>query len=307
MSVRQLGLIVAGLFLPAIVMAAEKDDVLAQYEEIKVTQDDMRRYLQFYLPEENRSLALKGNLHQYVGNILMMRALALQAERNGLGIDSEQLAWQQEYQSVVWQVKAYQDHLIQEAQKNVNWDARAKELYLAEPERFYTPDKVNASHILIQTKDRSDEEAQALISSIRQRALDGESFSELAKEYSDDKGSRKKGGNLGAFDSTQMVPEFSEAAFALQQPGDVSGVVKTQFGYHVILLNEKIPGSKKPYEKVKSQLIEELKERSAKSTVEATLTELRSEVYSRQLNTEAANELRAEYGLEPLPELSPED
>lgn len=304
MSARRFGLVLAVVMMPALAVSVyAEDEILAQYGDITVTQEDMQRYVDFYLPPEDQAKALEGNFHQYVGNILMMRELARRAQKEEVGADAEQLAWQQEYQAVVWRVKAYQEHAIAEAQKNVDWEARARELYIAEPERFISPDKVDAAHILVQPKGRTDEEALKLIADVREKALAGESFAKLAEQFSEDKGSSAKGGNLGEFEASQMVPEFADAAFALNEPGAISDVVKTQFGYHVILLNKKVPGAKRPFEEIKPKLIEELQRNLAKRTVDNMLADLRTEAYSQQLNIEAANEFRAKYGLKPLPAL----
>lgn len=309
MSVKQFGLAMASILLPIlaapVVAADAADDVLAQWGDITVTQDDMRRYLDFYLPDEDQAKALQGNFNQYVGNMIMMRELAQRAREQKIGPDSAQMAWQKEYQSVVWLVKDYQARAVEQAKVEVDLEAQAQELYIAEPERFMSPDKVAAAHILVQVKGRTDEEAQELIESVRKRAVAGESFAQLAKDYSEDKGSRVKGGSLGEFEAGQMVPEFSEAAFALAKPGDISEVIKTQFGYHIIVLNKKVPGTKRPFKKLKPKLIEELKQGLAKATIDTMLGDLRQEVFSQQLNVAAANKLRAEYGLEPLLESTP--
>jgi parvulin-like peptidyl-prolyl isomerase len=85
-------------------------------------------------------------------------------------------------------------------------------------------DKIRCAHILVKSEDKAKE--------ILDKLAKGESFSKLAMEYSLD-GSGKKGGDLGIFGHGVMVREFEKAAFALQK-GQVSGIVKTQFGYHII-------------------------------------------------------------------------
>jgi len=104
------------------------------------------------------------------------------------------------------------------------------------------PLEVGARHILISFKGanhaapyitRTKEEARYLAVSLRERALGGEDFGELAKENSDDRGSAAAGGDLGRFRREQMVPEFSDAAFALE-PGGISEIVESQFGFHII-------------------------------------------------------------------------
>jgi len=104
------------------------------------------------------------------------------------------------------------------------------------------PAEIAASHILISYQgamraapyvQRTKEEALTLAQDLRARALKGEDFSALAGEFSDDRGSAAQGGSLGKFRRDQMVPEFSSAAFALEV-GDVSEVVESPFGFHVI-------------------------------------------------------------------------
>jgi parvulin-like peptidyl-prolyl isomerase len=105
------------------------------------------------------------------------------------------------------------------------------------------PQEIAASHILIAYREamraapyveRSKDEARTFAQGLRDRALSGEDFAQLAKEFSDDRGSAANGGSLGRFRRDQMVPEFSKAAFALEV-GDVSAVVESPFGFHVIL------------------------------------------------------------------------
>jgi parvulin-like peptidyl-prolyl isomerase len=77
---------------------------------------------------------------------------------------------------------------------------------------------------------------------IKKKLENGEDFAELAKKYSDDPGSKNKGGDLGFFTKGRMVPEFESAAFSLK-PGELSDPVKTDFGYHLIEVQEKKAGS----------------------------------------------------------------
>jgi parvulin-like peptidyl-prolyl isomerase len=106
-----------------------------------------------------------------------------------------------------------------------------------------TPDdlrEVKARHILIVprgTDDKSEFEARAKAQDLLKRLSKGESFATLAEKYSDDIGSAKKGGELGYFSTGAMIPEFEKAAFALK-PGQLSDVIKTPYGYHIILVED---------------------------------------------------------------------
>jgi peptidyl-prolyl cis-trans isomerase SurA len=104
--------------------------------------------------------------------------------------------------------------------------------------------KIRASHILVSFKtgkgERDTIEAKARIDSVKMMLNNGADFAELAGKYSDDPGSKDKGGDLGFFERRMMVKEFDETAFKLKV-GEISDVIKTNFGYHIIKLTEKAP------------------------------------------------------------------
>jgi peptidyl-prolyl cis-trans isomerase C len=136
--------------------------------------------------------------------------------------------------------------------------------YAEHPEQFKQPEAIRASHILIsvdsKATDVQKQEAKALADGLLKRARGGEDFGALAKQYSKDS-SAQNGGDLNFFPRGQMVPAFETAAFALKAPGDISDVVETPFGYHIIKLTEKKPESTVPLAQVSTQLTDYLKKR----------------------------------------------
>ena len=125
---------------------------------------------------------------------------------------------------------------------------------------FKQPERIRARHILVS----GDEE----LAKVQDELKAGKSFDVVAKEFSRDPGSAANGGDLGEFPRGMMVPEFEKAAFDLKNPGDVSAPVKTQFGWHIIKLEERIPESPIPFEQVKAKLVQELKDQKTQKLLQ---------------------------------------
>ncbi len=137
-------------------------------------------------------------------------------------------------------------------------DQDVHDFYLANPDKFTRPEGVHARHILVKVPYNADAETRA---KARQRieeplakARKGEDFASLAREYSED-ASAESGGDLGAFPRGRMVPEFDEAAFKLQA-GEISGVVETQYGLHIIKVDERFPEKLMSEDEIRDRLRE---------------------------------------------------
>ena len=115
------------------------------------------------------------------------------------------------------------------------------------------PDTVTARHVLVNTKAEA-EKVQKLLAADNSDA----NWKKVAKQYSIDPGTKDKGGDLGTFPKGRMVPEFEKVAFSIK-PGIVSAPVKTQFGWHVIEVTKKTPGSTKTFEEAKPMIEQTLK------------------------------------------------
>lgn len=128
--------------------------------------------------------------------------------------------------------------------------------YGQNPQYFSQPEQVRASHILIQVKEDADDaakaEAKKKIEAVQKRLENGEEFSDLARELSEGP-SGPNGGDLGYFGRGQMVKPFEDAVFNMEK-GEISGIVQTQFGYHIIKLTDKKPAGMVPFDQVKGQI-----------------------------------------------------
>ena len=126
---------------------------------------------------------------------------------------------------------------------------------------FEKPETVRASHILLMTTDPETHEPLSAekkaakhqqMEDILKQARAGTNFAELAKKYSEDPGSKDKGGEY-TFPRGQMVKEFEDTAFSMK-PNEISDIIETRFGYHIIKLSEKIPAKKVDFDQVKDQI-----------------------------------------------------
>ncbi len=151
-------------------------------------------------------------------------------------------------------------------------DADLRAVYNASMDNFRMPERVKAAHILIKTQGKSDaEKKQALAKAedILKQLKAGADFAKLAEKNSDDTSNAPKGGDLGWFVRGQMVQEFDKAVFAMK-PGELSSIVTTEFGYHIIKLEAKEPARVKPFEEVKADLATELKKQRITEKMQTT-------------------------------------
>jgi peptidyl-prolyl cis-trans isomerase D len=145
-------------------------------------------------------------------------------------------------------------------------------------QQYSTPEQVRASHILLKTDGKDDaavkKQAQDLIAQLKK----GADFAELAKKYSQDDGSAKKGGDLDYFPHGQMVKEFDEVAFKLK-PGEMTDEpVKSQFGYHIIKVVDKKPATQKSLTEVRNQIEDQLKYEQAQAEAQKLADQIASEL-----------------------------
>ena len=257
------------LFVLAVVMqnislAQEKDPALATYGGVKVTAVDYDASI-LRIPEKDRFGWAMGQdrINKEVDNLLRTRTLAAEAKR--LGIDADP--------SLKTRVNLYAERLLAEAyaarvdeesakefeSKLPAYRERAREQYLVGKSQYQTPTEIKAAHILIRVAGRSAEEALAKAKALRERIIAGESFEAIAESTSDDATAKQNKGSLGFFGPGQMDAAFEKAAFALTKTGEISEPVRTQFGYHLIRLDDRKPGRQLTFEEVAPDLLEVLK------------------------------------------------
>jgi len=156
-------------------------------------------------------------------------------------------------------------------------DDDSKAFYEANPQYFQQPEQVHARHILIKVEAGADEKtkakAMAKILAVKDRAISGEDFGELAKTESQGP-SAPKGGDLGFFSRGRMVPAFEEAAFRLKIK-EISGVVETNFGYHLIQALDRKEAKTTAFDEAKDRIAINLRNQQIKQRLDAYAADLR--------------------------------
>lgn len=175
-------------------------------------------------------------------------------------------------------------------------EEEAKLVFDENPEDFKQKAQVRARHILIKVEKDADEaaksDARKKLEAAQVKANKGEDFAELAKTYSEGP-SNSRGGDLGFFGKGQMVQPFEEAAFALE-PGKISDIVETPFGYHLIKVEEKKAARSLPFEEVKEKLMEKLKNGKVEKRMMTYLLALREKAKIETFLPKAASAPKAE-------------
>ena len=161
-------------------------------------------------------------------------------------------------------------------------------------DRYTDPVTLRASHILLRTEGKDLPEVQTQAEAIVAEARGGADFAELARQYSEDDGTKELGGDLGPISPGQMVPEFEGAAYALDQ-GEISDPVSSMFGVHIIKATEKTGGTTQPLNEVRESIVDLLKQESADARASALAEAMDAEI-TTAADMDAAARQR---GLEP--------
>lgn len=159
-------------------------------------------------------------------------------------------------------------------------EAELRAAYASSMDNFRQPEQVHARHILLSTEGKSASEKEALhakAEDLIQQLKDGADFAALAAANSDDGGNANTGGDLGFFTRGTMVPEFDEAAFSLPV-NQISDVVETQYGYHILEVTERQDSTVQPFEQVRGNLESQLRAEKISEQMDSVSEQLRREL-----------------------------
>jgi len=262
--------------------AASADPVVAKVNGQPIHLSDLKDSVQS-LPENLRGVPPQTLYPMLLDQLIDGRALVVEARKTGLEKDPD----------VQRQIAAAEDRTLQSAMlsKEVGpsiSDAALQARYDKEIAGKPGEEEVHAKHILVDNEDQ----AKKIIADLK----GGADFATLAKQYSKDPSAAQQGGDLGFFKKDEMVPEFADAAFALQ-PGQTSQTpVHTQFGWHVIMVVERRRDPPPTFDQARN----ELRQQAIKDGVKKAVTQARADVSVEKFNLDGSP-LRATDSAEPPP------
>lgn len=225
--------------------------------------------------------ANKTRLTQFLDTLYTSRVLAADARASGLDKDpvlARQIAIQVDRMLAAARYAQLDAQASAQFDKNIDaYTARARELYATTKSKYALAEQVRVAHILVKPR-ATDAETLARAEEIRAKAAaPGADFNALAREYSDDPSVARNGGELGFFEAKVMDQSFSAAAFAMKTKGELSAPVKSSFGYHIILFEDRRPAGVRTFDEVKPEMLAEMRKRAIDDNRAATVREVFSD------------------------------
>jgi peptidyl-prolyl cis-trans isomerase C len=266
--------------------------VIAEFDGIKITD----KYLASYLKDLNPYLKSRYNTpekkEELITKIVEGELIARKAIKDGALKDKALIS---KIKSTI--ARYYSGTKMKtDIEHNLKvTDDEMKKYFEENKDKYNQPEKIKASHILIKAegdnKDKARKTAENVLKEVKAKAKDPRSFGKLVKKYSEDKGSKRRGGDLGYFARTEeggkMVKPFSDAAFALKTVGDISEIVESQFGFHIIKLTGKRDKVVKAFDDVKKSIEQTLKSEKRKDGFQNRIDTIKKEL-GFKLDKEAA-------------------
>lgn len=238
-----------------ITVQVDPAEIIAYSGEVYLTQKELDAAFT-KIPEQDRLAFIRdgAKVDQVIQSLLKRKALANDATKAGY----DQSPLMPELISLTAQ-KELAEHWLREVVRSApeaDFETMAHEDYISNPDSYRTEEVLDVSHILIGNKERSNRDAELLAQLLITRLEEDSSiYKELVMEYSDDPAKAANGGRYPEMHRGQMVAAFEKAAFALEEPGQISAPVQTEYGFHIIRLNARHGNVLPDYDEVKDQAV----------------------------------------------------
>ena len=288
--------------------AADTSAVVVSQGTAKITLDDVDAYVH-RIPATERAafIAKPDRIEAMLRNMLLDKQLATEARQ--LGLEKDPVAQRQIELAVDNALARVRVEVLSRGLKAPDFTEQSREDYLVNKDKYRDPEIHDVKHILIGTKSRTEAEAAALANETLERLKkDPSSFDALVASLSDDESKSSNHGLMENAASQQFVRPFAEAAGKLTKPGELSGVVQTQYGFHILQLVNYKPAVQKTYEQVAESIRTRLTSEWTEAQVRGHIDALRNQ--PMQPNPEELAKLPERFGkvtLAPADAVKPAD
>jgi len=255
------------LFIVLFIFSCSKKEggkILATIDNDTVTLEEFNKELDRIPINMKMLVATESGKKSYLDRLIVKRLLLREAKKEK--VDNEK-----DFQEKLTDIK---EQLLMESllKKKINVDSKTtdvdlKKYYDTHKEDFKREKEINTRHILLKTEEEAKQ--------IQSRLLKGEDFVELAKQYSIDPNAKTTGGEIGFHPKGTLLPEYEVVAFKLSKAGQISGIVKTQFGYHIIRLEGMKAPSYVPFDEVKDFIKQKISQEKQKEILEKYIEDLK--------------------------------
>jgi peptidyl-prolyl cis-trans isomerase C len=262
---------VTAVFLTFNPLSAQEDKVIVKIGDTEITQSYLDTLIAEIPPMYRAQWSSPAGKKRLIQRIIELKLFSHEAHK--LGLDNNPVV-KMKLQGAEEQVLAAEYLKYMEDQITIS-EEQMKDYYEKNKDKYVQKEQIKARHILLKTEEDAKE--------VQKELKEGKDFVELAKEKSTGP-SKNKGGDLGWFPRGRMVPEFEKVAFSLKK-GEISDIVKTKFGYHIIKVEDKKEEKPQSYEEVKDQIKNQLKKQQIHIQKEANKNRL-----EKELNVEILDE-----------------
>ncbi|MBN8740512.1 MAG: hypothetical protein BGP24_21880 [Lysobacterales bacterium 69-70] len=275
-------------------IAKDGDTLVVSQGTARVTLDDVDAYVH-RIPSTDRVgfMNKPERIETMLRSLLLDKQLAEEARK--LGLDKDPVVQKQVALAIDTALSRVRMEKFRESLKAPDFTEQAYEDYLANKTKYQIPRRVDVKHILIDTKSRTAAEAEAIAKETAEKiARDPTQFDALVESLSDDQSKKDNHGLIENASSEAFVAPFAEASAKLQKVGEISPIVRTPFGFHIIKLVKTESAVQQPYEKVRAQIVSRLEAEWLESQIRGKLDGLRNEKMDPQ--PEVLATLRERYG-----------
>ena len=263
---------------------AEKlpDDVLAKSRWTELTRADYEQSLA-NVPAKRRTefSSSPRRVQGILNNLLVTKTLAAQARAHGtrpIPVGPKGVGTQEERQLAAGELARIESDASRDFDaKKAEFEAKAREIYDVDHDKYQAPEEVRFSDVAVEIKDRGEEAALSRAQEVRKRLIDGEDFAKIAREYSDDPTTREKGGAIPFVSRERLEKEYAAGVFALTRIGEISQPIKGRSAYHVVRLDERRPPRQLAFDEVRDRIMQTLRQRYIAEQRDARLAAINSD------------------------------